>query len=113
MGGASAIENVASVEIELEIEEAAFTVTATYRATRDGRMRTDVFDDDQRVFAEAYDGESGRQFVPGDSTADAMSPDGEAAVKSGIVGHIFGLHERPALSCEISLRGRAIINGIG
>lgn len=105
VGGASAIENVTALEIELRIEEPTFVVTGSYRATRDGRMRIDIFADDQRVFTEAFDGTSGWQLLQGQSVAQDMSPEGEVAVIHGLHGNIFGLHELEKLGYSLSLVG--------
>jgi hypothetical protein len=111
MGGSSAIEYTNGVEIELRIVEPAFTVTAKYLATRDGRMRIDVFHDGEAVFTEAYNGKAGWQWLGDDAGAIDMSPEGEAALQRGIVGNIFGLHELPLLNYNLSLIGQQMVDG--
>jgi len=110
-GGARSIEDVIALEIELRIEEPTFAVTGSYRATRDGRMRIDIFADDQRVFTEAYDGMSGWQLLQNESTASEMSAEGEAAVIRGIHGNLFGLHELAMLEYRLKLRGKETVDG--
>ena len=106
VGGASAIENVGAIEVEIQIEEPTFVVIGSYKATRDGRMRIDIFADDQRVFTEAYDGTSGWQLLQEQSSASDMSADGQAAVIHGIHVNIFGLHELAELDYSLTLAGR-------
>ena len=110
IGGVRSIEEVNSIKIEVRIGEPKFTVTGSYTGTRDGRMRIDIFADDQRVFTEVFDGTSGWQLSQGQSTAVDMSPEGEVAVIHGIHGNIFGLHELANLGYRLSLAGRETID---
>lgn len=110
VGGADATENVSVIEVDLRIEEPTFTVTGSYTATRDGRMRIDVFADNQRVFTEAYDGKSGWQLLQDQSSASDMSAEGEVAVIHGIHNNIFGLHELAALGYNLTLLGRESVD---
>ena len=110
MGGSSAIEGVAEVEIELRIEEPTIAVTGSYAASRGGRMRIDIFADDIRVFTEAYDGTSGWQLTQDQSSAINMSPEGEVAVIRGIHGNIFGMHELSDLGYKLTLVGRETVD---
>lgn len=99
-----------SAQIELRIEEPTFTVTATYVAHRDGRMRIDVFDEGLRVFSEALDGDGGWQWQAGGG-AMALSDAGRATLERGIVGNLYGLHERPSLGYLLELQGVVTIDG--
>lgn len=110
VGGADAIENVSVIEVDLRIEEPTFAVTGSYAATRDGRMRIDIYADDQLVFTEAYDGTSGWQLSQGQSKAADMSAAGEVAVIHGIHSNIFGLHEHAKLGYSLSLAGRETVD---
>lgn len=113
-GGAAEIERIESLEVGLRISEPTYDVEARYRATRDGRMRIDVFADGVRVFTEAHDGVSGWQLGAGDDPEPGdMSPAGEEAVKRGILANLFGLHEWPAQGYALALRGREEIDGAG
>lgn len=112
MGGSGAIEGVTELEIELRLEEPTFSVTGTYVATREGRMRVDIFADDQRVFTEAFDGTAGWQLFQDESLASDMSPDGEAALIHGIHFNIFGLHELSDLGYKLTLAGRETVDNI-
>ncbi len=112
VGGAQAIENIHSLQIDLQVEELTFSVNGSYSTTRDGRVRIDIFADRKRVFTEAYDGTAGWQLLKGQSIAEDMSPDGEQAVIHGIHGHIFGLHELEGLGYELDLAGKKTLDGI-
>ena len=109
-GGAAAIEAVRAVEIEVQIAEPNFQVDGRYRATRDGKMRIDVVVDGQRVFSEGFDGTRGWQLPANETAGTDMSPEGEAAVKRGIVGNLYGLHELTGLGHTVTLRGREKID---
>jgi hypothetical protein len=111
VGGANAIESVRSLEVDLRIEEPTFSVTGSYKATRDGRMRIDIFADGRRVFIEAYDGTSGWQLMQDETSAIDMSPEGEQAVIHGIHSNIFGLHELDILGYRLNLIGREKVDG--
>lgn len=104
-GGRAAIESVETLQIDLAIDEPPFVLTGRYSASRDGRMRVDVYSDDVRVFSEGFDGQKGWQWPGGTDQPVAMSDAGEAAVKRGIVGNLYGLHERPALGYDLRYTG--------
>jgi len=71
------------LEFHLEIEEPTFQVEGIYRATRDGRMRIDVFAGDTRVFAEALDGQHAYQWRP-DAGVTRVGAAAAAALRHGI-----------------------------
>lgn len=104
-GGRAAIESVETLQIDLAIDEPPFVLTGRYSASRDGRMRIDVYSDDVRVFSEGFDGRNGWQWPGGTDQPVAMSVAGETAVKRGIVGNLYGLHERPALGYDLRYTG--------
>jgi hypothetical protein len=70
-------------EFNIRIAEPTFEVDAVYRATRDGRMRIDVFAKGNRVFAESLDGENGWQWNPEKGVSPTNSA-GTAALRHGI-----------------------------
>ena len=110
-GGAAALEAVRAIEIELTITEPTFEVDALYRATREGKMRIDIFADGERVFTEGFDGSDGWQLHGGATEATDMSAEGQAAVKHGIVTNLHGLHEFPGLGHRLLLKGRETVGG--
>lgn len=103
---------VAAVEIELLIEEPAFTVSANYRADRRGKMRIDVYAGDERVFTEALDGDGGWQQHGESAEREALSDTGRAALRRGIIANVYALHERPDHGYTLSLDGTSTINGV-
>lgn len=111
-GGAAAIEAVETIEFELSIVEPTFEVEALYRATRSGKMRIDVYAGGERVFTEGYDGARGWQLPGGATTGKDMVAGGEAALRHGIAGNVFGLHEMVSLGHRLEYRGRETIDGI-
>lgn len=104
-GGRAAIESIETLQIDLAIDEPPFVLAARYSASRDGRMRIDVYTDDIRVFSEGFNGRNGWQWPGGTDRPVAMSDAGEAAVKRGIVGNLYGLHERPGLGYDLQYTG--------
>ncbi|WDI30195.1 hypothetical protein PUV54_09505 [Hyphococcus flavus] len=109
-GGKEAIESIRNVDIELLIVEPSFTVTGHYRATREGFMRIDVFAEGNRVFTEALGPDGGWQMFNDGEVAD-LSPGGDAALKRGVIGNLYGLHELPGLGYKLELVGSAERNG--
>ncbi|MEE8295184.1 MAG: hypothetical protein V3R64_05690 [Sphingomonadales bacterium] len=109
-GGAEAIASVQTLQIRIKITEPSFQVVGEYVATRDGKMRIDVFADGQRVFTEAFDGDSGWQMF-GDGTVADMSKAGEEAVQHGIITNLYGLNEMAGLGLAIEYSGRKTIAG--
>lgn len=100
-----------TVEMKLVIKEPTYVVTGHYRATRDGRMRIDIYAGDKRVFTEAFDGRHGWQQRGVDTEVTDMSPEGEAAVRRGIVGNMTLLKDRPKLGYRLSYAGITSVNG--
>ncbi|MEE2566134.1 hypothetical protein [Hyphobacterium marinum] len=111
LGGEAAIENVGSIRVQVEVTEPEFTVRGNYRADRNGHMRIDIFADDTRVFTEAMNGETGWQMFASGEVAD-LSPEGEAALRQGITGNLFGLHEYEGLGHQVSEGATVTIDGI-
>lgn len=104
-GGADAIENVRSLRLGLEITEPGFTVRGDYVATRDGYMRIDIFSGDERVFTEALGPDGGWQLLRGESVSTELSEEGERALRRGLTGNLYGLHELSDLGYKLTLAG--------
>lgn len=111
LGGETAIESVESIRVHVEVTEPDFTVQGHYRADRSGHMRIDIHADDTRVFTEAMNGETGWQMFANGDVAD-LSAEGEAALRQGITGNLFGLHEYAGLGHQVSEGGTQTIEGI-
>lgn len=101
-GGEQAIENVHSLRFDLEITEPGFTVRGDYVATRDGYMRIDIYSGNERVFTEALGPGGGWQLLRGATVSTDLSADGERALKRGLIGNLYGLHELSKLGYELS-----------
>ncbi|MCJ9430534.1 hypothetical protein [Kordiimonas marina] len=110
-GDKNALANRQTVEMKLVIKEPTFVGTAHYRATRDGRMRIDIYSGVKRVFTEAFDGHHGWQQRGEDTEVTDMSPAGEAAVRRGVIGNMVLLRDRPKLGYRLSLAGMTSIGG--
>lgn len=103
-GGKEALERVASIELELAIEEPTFTVTGLYRASREGFVRIDIFNGDMRVFTEAI-GPDGAWQMSSDGVVSEVSKAGIEALQRGIAGNLYSLHERERLGYQLEMVG--------
>lgn len=111
LGGRDALESVESIRVQVEVTEPEFSVRGDYRADRNGHMRIDIFADDTRVFTEAMNGETGWQMFASGEVAD-LSPEGEAALRQGITGNLYGLHEYAGLGHQVSEGGVETVDGV-
>jgi len=109
-GGAAALAAVQAIQNRIQITEPTFQVTGEYKATREGKMRIDIFAGDQRVFSEAFDGEAGWQMF-GDGTVADMSKAGEEAVRHGLITNLYGLNEMAGLGVGLQYVGNEVIDG--
>ena len=83
LGGEAAFDRVGNLRIELDIREPGFEVTATYVASRDGRMRIDIYSGGEHVFTEGLDGGRAWQWTP-EGGVSSQSAAGAAALRHGI-----------------------------
>ena len=104
-GGADNVGKRQSVRINLQITEPEFTVRGVYLASRRGFMRIDIYAGDERVFTEALNPEGGWQLYRGESAGIDLSPDGEKALKRGLIGNLHALYELPDLGYELQFIG--------
>jgi hypothetical protein len=112
IGGAGAIDAIENIRIRPEIIEPEFTVLGDYRATREGRMRIDVFAGGTRVFSEGIDGDGGwQQGGEGEEFTDT-TPLARAILARGVEFNLFGLNDLAARGHRASLFGREEIDGI-
>ena len=113
LGGSAAIEKVHSIQIAMNIKEAAFDLDGIYVADRKLRMRIDVSSGQRRVYTEAYDGEKAWQ-MGSDGQAKDSSPEGTAALRHGILfpGKLFGFHEQESIGNHLELAGREAVDGV-
>jgi hypothetical protein len=111
-GGSSAIESARTVAIRLRIVEPKFTVEGLYQATREGRMRIDVFSEGKRVFSEGYDGQHAWELGQGAERATDPGPSAEAALRHGLEfpTNIRGLHEMRSRGHQLVLAGRETVD---
>lgn len=112
IGGGDAIDAIRNIHIQPEIVEPEFTLLGDYRATREGRMRVDVFIGGERVFSEGIDGDGGWQQNGAGADFTDTTPLARAALERGIESNLFGLHDLAARGHRASLFGREEIDGI-
>lgn len=117
-GGRAALDAVENVECELEILELGFTpvitLTALYRADRQGRMRIDVSQDGLRVFTEAFDGQRGWQQGGEAAPAEYAKPQAQASLRRGpqLPVNLLAFHDLPARGHRIELLDREELDGV-
>ena len=112
-GGQAAIEAVRTFGTTIRIVESAFEVDGAYIATREGRMRIDIFADGRRVFTEALDRGRTWTWNPDGGVRDGTSQ-GAAALRHGIElpFKLFGLHEVRDRGYRLEFVGREEIAGV-
>ncbi|WP_299321937.1 hypothetical protein [Parasphingopyxis sp.] len=112
IGGAEAIEALRNIRVQPEVIEPDFMVLGDYRATRDGRMRVDIYAGGARVFSEGIDGDGGWQQAGAGAEFAETTPLARAALERGIEFNLFGLHDLAARGHRASLFGREEIEGV-
>lgn len=113
-GGAEAIARAHTVLVRMKINEPDYTVDGVYRASREGRMRIDVFLEGRRVYSEGYDGWWAWEFAGDDEEAHDSSPAGATAMRHGLEYpiNLWGLGELAARGNRLTYRGREQVDGI-
>lgn len=113
-GGAKAIEHAESIEIRMQIVEPKITVDGIYRATRDGKMRIDVYAGGKRVYSEGLDGQRAWMLAEDATHAEDSSPTGAAALRHGLEypTNLRGLYELTSRGNRLTYNGREFLDGI-
>jgi hypothetical protein len=106
-GGKARLESLRALKLEVHLEEPAFEVTGTYVATADGFVRVDIFSEGKRVFTEALGPSGGWQWRSGEEQTQPLSPEGEAALRRGLVSNLYALYRWPDEGYRLSLATRA------
>lgn len=89
----------------LRIDEAGHSLVARYRATSNGFVRIDVFDDAKRVFSEGKDSMGVWEWPAGKDAPENVSNEGAEALEHGIEFNLFPLAELPNRGHRIELVG--------
>jgi hypothetical protein len=111
--GGPALRAVRRLEYRLMVEEGGAKLRGRYLATRDGRMRIDVFTDGIRVYSEGWDGRRAWQ-LPQDSARPVPSAaQAGAALRHGLEqpGHLWTLADMPRNGHRLKLLGREPVDG--
>jgi hypothetical protein len=113
-GGAEAIARAQTVLMRMKIAEPKYTVDGLYRATREGRMRIDVYMEGKRVYSEGYDGYRGWALPADASDAKDSGPEGTAALRHGLEypTNLWGLGELATRGSRLVYKGREVIDGV-
>ncbi len=108
---ASTSGNIENADIVLQISEADFTLIARYRASSDGHMRIDVFDEHVRVYSEGKDDEGVWEWPGGKDGPENVYHDGVGAVEHGIEFNLFPLARLADRGHDLELVGKETIRG--
>ena len=113
-GGSAAIERARTIRMRMRIVEPRYTVDGVYRATRDSRMRIDVYMGGTRVYSEGYDGRRAWELQADAAHAQDSSPAGAAALRHGLEypTNLWGLDEVRVRGNHLSYQGRELVEGI-
>ena len=113
-GGSEAIARAKAVRMRMRIVEPKYTLDGVYRATRDRRMRIDVYMGGTRVYSEGYDGRRAWELQADAVHAQDSSPAGAAALRHGLEypTNLWGLAEVGVRGNHLSYQGRELIDGI-
>lgn len=111
-GGVQAFEQLHALRLALEITEPGFTVRGDYVATKSGYMRIDIYAGDERVFTEAIGPNGGWQLKEGATEVEELTAEGEDALRRGLIGNLYGLHELPRLGYDVTYAGVQAIDGL-
>ncbi len=111
--GEPTLRRVRQLEYRIEIKEAGATLRGRYRATRDGRMRIDVFAEGTRVYSEGWDGRQGWQQPQDASEPIGSTAEAAAALRRGVAqpGHLWTLADMPRNGHTLKLLGRELVGG--
>lgn len=112
VGGADALRRLHNIRLIAEWTENGTAFRGDYRATRDGRMRIDVYVDGSRVFSEGID-RTGAWEQRGPSVAPAAV--GEAprnALAHGIAYRFDGIWFAREQGRIVALQGEELVDGV-
>lgn len=110
-GGAAALEAVQAIEVTRRVVEGNRQLTTRYIATRDGRMRLDVYQGNESIFSEGNDGQSAWQRRGEHAPAGDMPDWALAAVKRAVRHNLHALHELAATGTKLTLTDREKLAG--
>lgn len=111
MGGRQAMDSLRSLEVRFLVVEPTYALEGRYRATRDGRVRVDVFAGDDNVYSEGIDSAGAWMREGADAPIEPLSAEGTAALRHGIEFNLAGLHRFPRRGHELSYEGRERVEG--
>jgi hypothetical protein len=112
VGGEDSLRGLRDLLIDAEWDEGGLQFRGLYRATRDGRMRIDVFTRGERVFSEGIDASGAWEQAGPDSTVQAVGDASGRALRHGIEYRFYNIwlaHER---GNRVETAGYESIDGI-
>ncbi len=114
LGNIEAWKTVKNLTYHLDIKEPKFSVKGTYRVTRNGKMRIDIFSGGQHVFTEAFNGRTGWQWNQGDHKPKIIKGKKSATLRHGVElpGRIHTLLDMQNNGHQLEYIGEEIWQGI-
>lgn len=95
----------------LRINEAGHSLVARYRASLNGFVRIDVFEENNRVFSEGKDAMGVWEWPAGKDSPENVSNEGAGALEHGIEFNLYPLAELPRRGHQIELVGNESFAG--
>lgn len=110
-GGRAALDTLRTLDVRFLVIEPTFALEGRYRATRDGRVRVDVFAGDDTVYAEGIDAEGAWKQQGPDAPVEPLAEAGAAALRHGIAFNLVPLHRFSEEGHELSYEGPERVDG--
>jgi hypothetical protein len=113
VGGAAATGRIRTIKLRFRITEENFVLNAVYLADHAGRMRIDVFSNEERVYTEGFDGKQAWALRKGMVEGEVEGSQAAAALRHGVElpGKIFWLHQMIERGSRIRFAGNATLDG--
>jgi len=110
-GGASALDRMSAVAIDVEILEGGQALMGRYAATKDGLVRIDIYVDGKHAGSEGIDA-GGVWILTKDGPAPSVATGAGNALLHGAVNHLFGWNRFPERGHELALMPSETIDGL-
>ena len=113
LGGQAALDGVRDMVKKSIIEQGEHRSTAIFTTSRKGRMRIDIFNGSERVFAESFDGRRGHKWNPKEGQSEA-SQLGTIALSHTpqLPNHVFRLKDMAANGHQLVFLEEQEIDGV-
>jgi hypothetical protein len=112
-GGATALDRMRSLLVDVEIVEGGQTVGGPYAANKAGLVRIDIYAGGKNVYSEGVDTRGVWRWTGGPGPAQPSTATGAAnALTNGAENHLFGWNRFPERGHRLALMPPAVLDGI-